>query len=123
MITGSVNALLESIIPMSLYSHDGRMLAVDALIDTGFNGFLTLPNAILGRLGLAITSYTSAILGNGSEVRFAMFETKLSWHGADRVVSVLETEGSPLIGMALLQGGELQIQVKATGQVTITPMA
>ena len=52
MITGSVNARREAIIQLGVLGPDGQRQTVDAVIDTGFNGFLTLPEQAVAALGL-----------------------------------------------------------------------
>lgn len=52
MITGVVNADLEAVIRVPLRGPNGQQLNIEAIIDTGFNGFLTLPPALLTTLGL-----------------------------------------------------------------------
>jgi hypothetical protein len=41
------------------------------------------------------------------------------WDGAERRVLVDEAETDPLVGMALLSGYELKMQVRSRGKVTI----
>ena len=43
MIEGVVNAAYEAVIRLSLRGPSGQAREIDAVIDTGFNGFLTLP--------------------------------------------------------------------------------
>ena len=43
MITGIVNADFEPIISLSLQGADGQIYTQDAIVDTGFNGWLSLP--------------------------------------------------------------------------------
>ncbi|WP_017747143.1 hypothetical protein [Scytonema hofmannii] len=43
MITGVVNADFEPIIPLSIRRSDGKIFIQDAIVDTGFNGWLSLP--------------------------------------------------------------------------------
>lgn len=45
MITGMINAGFEPIIPLSVCNSDGKISTQDAIIDTGFNGWLSLPPA------------------------------------------------------------------------------
>lgn len=47
MITGIVNADLEAIIPISIFDFEGKVYAQNAILDTGFNGWLSLPISIL----------------------------------------------------------------------------
>ena len=43
MIERSVNAAYEAVISLSLRGPSGQAQEIDAVIDTGFNGFLILP--------------------------------------------------------------------------------
>ena len=52
MIEGTVNASREAVVPLTVASPAGRMQPIDAVIDTGFNGFLTLPAALVSELRL-----------------------------------------------------------------------
>ena len=42
MITGRVNADFEPIIPLSIYDVNGKIYTQEAIIDTGFKGWLSL---------------------------------------------------------------------------------
>lgn len=42
MITGIVNAEFEPIISISICDSDGNVYTQDAIVDTGFNGWLSL---------------------------------------------------------------------------------
>ncbi|MGE3540492.1 MAG: hypothetical protein AB7N91_24010 [Candidatus Tectimicrobiota bacterium] len=52
MITGRVNADAEAIIRLPIRAADGREQEMEAVLDTGFNGSLTLPPAVIATLGL-----------------------------------------------------------------------
>jgi len=43
MITGIVNADFEPIISLSVQGSDRQLYTQDAIVDTGFNGWLSLP--------------------------------------------------------------------------------
>jgi predicted aspartyl protease len=43
MITGFVNIEFEPIIPLSIRRADGKVFRQDAIVDTGLNGWLSLP--------------------------------------------------------------------------------
>jgi len=66
------------------------------VIDTGFNGSFTLPPGLIASLGLPWLCQQQGILADGNVQIFDVY--------------------SPLIGMALLQGCELRIQVLAGGK-------
>jgi predicted aspartyl protease len=50
MITGIVNEEFEPIISISLYDSDGNVYTQDAIVDTGFNGWLSLPPDLISQL-------------------------------------------------------------------------
>ena len=47
MIEGVVNANLEAVVTLSLQDPSGRTREVEAVVDTGFNGYLTLPPMLM----------------------------------------------------------------------------
>ena len=47
MIQGEVNAAYEAVITLSVQGSEGQVREVDAVVDTGFTGFLTLPPALV----------------------------------------------------------------------------
>ena len=52
MIQGSVNAAYEAVVTLAVRGPAGQTTEIDAVIDTGFTGFLTLPPALVSELGL-----------------------------------------------------------------------
>ena len=91
----------------------------DAIIDTGFTGWLTLPQEAIDDLGLTYYGQRPAVLADNQEKMFDLYGALVSWHGNHRAVLVLQTEGAPLVGMALLRGNRLTIDAWDTGDVVI----
>ena len=60
MIEGSVNAAYEAVVALSLQGPGGRTRDIEAVVDTGYSGFLTLPAALVAELGLPF-SYTNSV--------------------------------------------------------------
>ena len=52
MMTGTVNADLEPLLKLTVRDARGQSHDVEVVMDTGFNGFLTLPPALIAALGL-----------------------------------------------------------------------
>ena len=67
-MTGFVTSNREAVIRVLVRGSDGQEARVEAVIDTGFTGFLTLPEGLIGNLTLAFAGTTRATLGDGSEV-------------------------------------------------------
>ena len=52
MISGWVNAFREAVVRLPVQGARGREQAIEAVLDTGFNGYLTLPPELIAELGL-----------------------------------------------------------------------
>jgi len=92
---------------------------VDAVIDTGFSGFLTLPSDVISKLGLNWQGRDIATLGDGTFCTFEVYIGLVIWDGQYREVYINESETVPLIGMGLLRGYDLRIRAIEGGTVTI----
>ncbi|MBW4655156.1 MAG: clan AA aspartic protease [Kaiparowitsia implicata GSE-PSE-MK54-09C] len=119
MIQGVVSQRCEAILPLVIGGVSGRRQVVDAVIDTGFNGFLSLPSAIIAALDLPWNASDIVTLGDGSETLFDLYAATVIWDGQYREIDVAESETEPLIGMALLYGYRLQIDAVEGGIVRI----
>jgi clan AA aspartic protease len=120
VITGSVNAYTEAIIPVSLRDASGRVHNLDAVIDTGFNGSLTLPAAVIAALGLRWRNRSSVVLANGGVEECDVYAGVVIWDGQPRSILVECADTDPLVGMTLIYGYELNIQAVDGGLVTLT---
>ncbi len=118
MITGVVKAD-EGRIRLKVKGPRGREQEVEAVIDTGYTASLTLPPALINALGLRWRSVDRFMLADGSECIFDVYVAKVEWDGKVRTILVDEANADPLVGMRLLRGHELKIQVRARGKVTI----
>ena len=74
MIEGVVNAAYEPVVTLGVQGPSGQSQEIEAVIDTGFTGFLTLPPAMVTELGLRYRSRGWATLADGSEVPFDVYD-------------------------------------------------
>ena len=123
MITGVVTADRQAIIHLIVRGPTGREQEIAAIIDTGFDGWLSLPSAIVVQLGLVWRQRGRALLADGRESVFDIYEATVDWDGKTRRVPVDEAETAPLIGMSLLAGYELTIQTQPGGNVTVKALS
>ena len=121
MTLGSVNPQLEATVRLLIRGPQGE-IETEAIIDTGFNGALTLPPNLIARLGLRRRSKVWGMLADGREDSFDVYEALIFWNGRLLRISVGSTESDPLLGMALLYGNELTIQVIEGGAVSVHEM-
>jgi predicted aspartyl protease len=66
MISGMVTAFREAVVPLTLVTASGQSVNIDAVIDTGFTGSLTLPASMIAQLGYSFRSRQTIMLGDGS---------------------------------------------------------
>lgn len=119
MITGRVNASLEATVHLTLRSPHGEEQVVEAVVDTGFTGFLTLPPDLVAELDLKFHKRGQAVLGDGSTVVFDTYEAIVLWNGRARRIAIDAADVDPLLGVRLLYGHELSVEVIEDGDVVI----
>ena len=88
MITGRVSAALEATVRLSLRGRQGDETVVEAVVDTGFSGFLTLPPDLVEELDLKFHKRGQAVLGDGSTVVFDTYEAVILWNGRPRRIAI-----------------------------------
>ena len=118
MMKGKITAELEAVIELEVIGAT-QPEKITAVIDTGFDGELSLPSDFINRLKLQRVGDLPVILGDGSTVNLDVYLAKVLWHGAPRDVDVLRTNGAPLVGMELLKDNRLTLDVVTDGEVTI----
>ncbi len=119
MIQGSVNAAYEAVVTLAVRGPAGQTTEIDAVIDTGFTGVLTLPPALVSELGLPFVTRGRATLANGSEDFFDIYEVAVLWESQLRYVLADAADTTPLLGMALLDSHSLYVEVERGGRVVI----
>lgn len=119
---GVVTSNCEAIIKVAVGRIGSPKITVDAVIDTGFTSFLSLPLSIITDLGLTWHYRDVGTLGDGSEVVFELYKASVIWDGQNQMIDVVASDAEPLVGMGLLYGFKLQIEAVEGGRVTIEAM-
>jgi clan AA aspartic protease len=119
MIRGIVTSHLEAIIRLFVREPNGPTMEIEAVIDTGFSGSLTLPSSLIRSLGLTWICRQPGILADGKTQLFDVYSATVNWNGKPRPVEVEAADIDPLLGMALLEGHDLQMHVAVGGRVVI----
>jgi clan AA aspartic protease len=119
MITGVVTPGRDATIALDVRSANAQQATVTAIVDTGFTGYLTLPTALMASLAFPRIGVRPATLADGSQVNLEIYDATLLWDGQILNILALAAGGDPLVGMALLYGHTLTIQVVDGGGVTI----
>lgn len=120
MMAGVVNSDREAMLRLVVVGPSGKQQEIEAIIDTGLTGFLTLPAALVAALGLLWLCRQAGILADGSVDLFDVYAATVLWDGRLRVVEVDLVDTEPLLGMSLLDRHSLLIEVVTGGAVTVT---
>jgi clan AA aspartic protease len=120
MITGSVNARREAVVLLRINGPGGQSLEYDAIIDTGFNGWLALPTQVVSALQLPRVGVVPALFGDGNEAVLDTHEAVILWDGQEQSVEVDCIASDALLGTARLAGFELRISFTTQGTVEIS---
>jgi clan AA aspartic protease len=119
VIRGQVQATREAVISLPLHAPGGGTRDLDVVIDTGFSGYLTLPPDTIATLQLPFYGTADYQLADGSAVQFPIHTATVVWDGHDRDVYVLASDGGALVGIQMLYGHRLYVDVIDGGEVTI----
>ena len=119
MMRGIVNQNREATIRLVVGNANKQRQVIDAVIDTGFTGFLALPLTIITSLNLHLYSREEGTLGDGSVCIFDVCPGFVIWDGEFKRIDINAAETIPLMGMSLLYGYRMQLDAIANGKVTI----
>lgn len=122
MIPGSVNANLEATVRLLVRGPGGQEQDLEAVIDTGFNGFLTVSSVLLRQLGLTRIGRSRVRLANGQEELLDLYEIEVVWDGQWRTVEAEVAETDALVGMSLVYGYSVYVEAIEGGRVVIVPL-
>lgn len=98
---------------------EGSSVEIECVIDTGFEGFLTLPSSVIAALGLPYLININANLANNSSVETDVYLATVVWNGVERNIAALAMGRRPLIGTALLEDYHLSIDFCEGGTVLV----
>ena len=91
----------------------------EVVIDTGFTDWLMLPEVVIADLGLVSQGKVSATLATGEESQVDYYLTRVLWHDELSWVEVIGSTDQSLLGMELLRGYRLTIDVWEGGEVIV----
>ena len=122
MTDGWLNENWDLIIPMRILDANGHVHRIEATIDTGFNGCLTLPPDFAQLLGLPPAPSLDITMANDATEAFPTYTGTVLWHGQHRSVQIVELHGKPLVGLELLWDSLLTAEITDHGAVSIAPL-
>lgn len=123
MIVGVVSEGQEPVIFVEIFGSGDDSEFVRVVVDTGFTGALMLPQALIEQLALTPLTIAKLRLGDGTVVEMDEFSVEVVWHGHRKIVTAIASPGEALLGMRLLRGSKLSMDVVEGGELLIRPLA
>lgn len=119
MIRGRVDDSGAVLIRVGIMDIRNRLWPIQAALDTGFTGDLSLPGDVIQRLGLSALGQRDFTLADGVRSLMNSYSGRVFWHEGLSEVVVIQSRGTPLIGMGLLWGSRVTLEAIDEGEVVI----
>ena len=113
---------LEPRIEIGIAGSNGIFRTLSVVVDTGFTGWVTLPPDLIHELGLQYQGERYIVLADGRESLVELYSALIAWYGQILPRLVHQSDSVPLIGMYLMTGYHLAVDVREGGDVTITEL-
>ena len=97
----------------------GHEINISALVDTGFNSFLSLPPRMVEYLGLLPLGTDDVVLANAETDTAFMFVGQAGWRHEMRGIPIHQIGDEPSVGTALLRSLNLSIDFVPNGDVRV----
>jgi clan AA aspartic protease len=123
MVTGTVNARLQPTVSLHVFGPQGQTKTVEALVDTGYNGYLSLPPSVIAALQLIVSGRSNVQLADGSWILVEEYDATVLWDSKPQPVIVDAADTPPVIGTALMHGFTFSMQVVDGGKVEIDSLS
>ena len=123
MTSGNVVGTRKPLVPLTILDGSGSPQTLRVVLDTGFNGQVSLPERYVRQLGIRINRHIVGQPATGETIRIPAGRATVIWQGRRRLVEVLQLDSDPLLGMEFLWHHRITIDATTNGPVTITPLA
>jgi predicted aspartyl protease len=120
IVRGRIDEYGNPLVPLTIIASDGFELELEASINLRFTGFLMMPEALAGAIGLRNLGARRINVGTEMKV-LSHFLGLVSFGGKHDAISILGGyEDKTIIGKRLLAGRRLTIDF-STGEVSVIP--
>ena len=115
---------LDAVVRLTVRGFNGQEIQIEAVVDTGFSGALSLRAGDVALLELPESGVIESYLADGTVRLSKSFTAIIEWDfGVERLTSIDGVDPEPLLGMGLLRGHNLSVDAEDGGAVRITKLA
>jgi len=120
MMNGRIDASFEAHLELAIQLED-ELKRESFLVDTGFNGFIAVSQAMVEHLGLALLDVQEGVTADGRTGYFDTVQITVLWHGRELTVRA-QILDEALIGTRLLRGSRVRAEWVRDGQFQVEPI-
>lgn len=95
---------------------------VEFVVDTGYTGFLALPESVLASVGAELAGSGYVALAGETYRRTTIYTVTVDWGGEEIEVRAQTLANDYLLGTKMLRDHQLTVEVGEGGRVLIEPM-
>ena len=125
MIVGDVDENLIPVVEIEILGADGNFHSIPAVLDTGCNLELVMPEYVMSSHGLLPATSAEFTAVDGGPTKVPAYEVVVRWDG-----EIFETEAAqstsrssvPIIGMQMCRNRTISIDMRPGGRVRIGPV-
>lgn len=125
MIIGEVelqNGLLYPKVSFDIVGYDGRVESISGTLDTGFTGWIALPESAIDHLGLIFSHDDVLTLADDETVQAPLYIAEVfmadRWHR----VFVVQIGSTPLIGTGIVSNARVTLDMIPDGDIDYVPL-
>ena len=118
MIVGRVDGNIEARVTLSVLNR-GTKEDLSFLVDSGFNGYLAIPEAVVRQLNLPLATVQRGATADGRVSYFDPVDVCVIWDGKPTNVRA-QVLDETLIGTRMFRGFDMQVRWEAGGEIQLT---
>ena len=121
MTGGRVAPSRLPLVPLEIADGNGNWQVLTFVLDTGFTGFIAIPERYVRQLILTLDETDTAASATEQSVTLRSGYARIIRFGQQRTVRVVQAGTHRLLGMSLLWNHHLATDAVTNGAVAITP--
>ena len=125
MKIGHVDAILGSMYPtvsIGIRGRNDKEMVLDAVLDTGFTGTVSIPDQIIRETNLAFSRREMFVLADGTRRVVDVYDGSVLFAGVWYETDVFSTHHVAIVGMRLMYGANISLDAVPNGEISYTSL-